>query len=161
MTDDNCLRVSGTASWYYDLEANAYSIKLDERGEPPYLHRITVNAILDIDSKGNLACIEIIDTPNGKEIRPPGNATLNLHNFGWAITQLSDAKFVRRNGWEDHNPDVQLVIGTCWQEDGLTTLKLVQLTDNSMFVIKEWTPTWEDLNATDWTSPLFSHKETD
>jgi uncharacterized protein YuzE len=58
--------IVGTAQWSYDPVAKAWYIKLDERAAPPYLNNKCIQAVLDLDSQGRLAGIEILEA-----IEPP------------------------------------------------------------------------------------------
>ena len=62
----------GSACWTYDDEVKARYFGLNERSPPPYRKQIRVEAILDLDSDGRLAGVEIFNwSPNGAPIEPP------------------------------------------------------------------------------------------
>jgi len=62
----------GSAYWSYDPDAKAWYFGLNERAPGPYRVQIEVEAILDLDSDGRLAGIEIIDwKPDGTPLEPP------------------------------------------------------------------------------------------
>ena len=65
--------VEGSARWKYDPRARAWYFALAERAEPPYLRQIVVEAILDMDSEGRLAGVEILGGPK-LLIDPPTRA---------------------------------------------------------------------------------------
>jgi uncharacterized protein YuzE len=64
--------LKGSAYWTYDPEARAWYFGLNERAPMPYRQRIFVEAILDLDSDGRLAGVEIIaQKVDGSPIKPP------------------------------------------------------------------------------------------
>lgn len=72
------VHIEGTASWRCYTKRGLWYIALDGRAVPPYLNQVRVEAILDLDSDGRLAGIEIIDLVRGAPLLPPktkGNAS--------------------------------------------------------------------------------------
>ena len=57
------------AYFTYDDEAGAYYFAIKSRANPPYLKKRRVEAILDIDSEGRLAGVEILE--DIEPSRPP------------------------------------------------------------------------------------------
>lgn len=68
--------IRGSAYWTYYPDTKVWYFGLNERAQPPYRKQIIVEAILDLDSEGHLAGVEIIDSqPDGKPIEPPLRAS--------------------------------------------------------------------------------------
>ena len=68
--------MKGTAYWKYDASVNCWYVGLTERSAPPYKTQVVVEAILDLDSDGRLAGIEIVmPRHDGHPIAPPLAAT--------------------------------------------------------------------------------------
>lgn len=61
--------IRGNGSWSYDEDAEAWYFRLEERGKPPYLKQVRTEALVDIDSEGKVAGIEIISL-DGKYTPP-------------------------------------------------------------------------------------------
>jgi hypothetical protein len=60
----------GSGSWSYDASVSAWYFKLEERADPPFRDNIFVEAVVDLDSDGRLAGIEILDS----RLLPPKRA---------------------------------------------------------------------------------------
>lgn len=52
----------GEATWTWDAEHGCWYVALAERRNAPYLQRVSVSAIIDLDAEGRVAGIEIVDT---------------------------------------------------------------------------------------------------
>jgi hypothetical protein len=66
------MSLEGTAYWRYDASVNCWYLGLHERAAPPYRTQVKVEAILDLDSEGRLAGVEIVmPTHAGQPIEPP------------------------------------------------------------------------------------------
>jgi len=66
--------IKGSANWEYHPRSRAWYIALAERSDPPYRRQIVVEAILDMDSDGRLAGVEILGGPK-LLIEPPLRAS--------------------------------------------------------------------------------------
>ena len=64
----------GKATWKYDPEVDCWYFSITERNPPPYRKQIETSCIVDIDSTGRVAGVEIIEHIGGPPLPAPPRA---------------------------------------------------------------------------------------